>query len=417
MTLASLLAMDFSQFGPVEWGIFGGVILLVLIAFIVGCKKGFSNMSLRPISWAAACAAFVLLDLNLHQVGVDLFGGMFPAETDPVVIDLLASTLWALAAVLARGIVFGSIAGLIACSKKKKLKKAAGVDYREKYTGEEVLPNENKAYKTTAINGKIKPGPLNRLFGGIFAILNTAVVVAILASITFIVLNMTPVAENMSDFFHEDGSMFFLWNFVHTHFIDFLLIALFCVIVAKGWRDGVLNALRTVVCALLKIAVIIGAFYLPFSPVAMEGEAFEFLHTGAVNLANLIPLTETVGLDVMVVVMKIAFGIVLAIVGSLLVKLIKWLLGKLLGVVDNVSVLWFLDGVLGAIVYAVLALAVIFLLALVLYSVDYLFIEPIGEPMLNGFLFSKDSLILGNFYKMFNVTATPTLESVWGYFI
>ncbi len=408
MTLASLLALDFSAFGPVEWGVVGALALIVIIAFIVGCKKGFSNMSLRPISWAAACAAFVLLDMNLHQVGVEMFEGM---GMDSAMSNLFSGTMWAVAAVLARGIVFGAIAGLVACSKSRKVKKAAKVDYREKYTGEEVLPNENKAYKTTAINGKIKPGPLNRLFGGLFAIVNAAVVVSIIASIVFMILSLTPLKEAMAIVYAADGEFYAIWNFVHTNLLDFFMIAFFCTLVVKGFKDGILNGLRTVICPILTLAVVVFAFYLPFAPFAQEGEALGFLTVGAMNLANLIPLTETIGIEIMLPIIQVLFGLVIAIVGSLLVKLIAWLLGQILKVVDKVSVLWFLDGILGAIVYAVIALAVLFVLVLILYSIEYL----------GGFkasmVFTEGSIIMNGFYKMFNVTVSTSLQGVWSFFL
>ena len=249
MTLTSLLALDFGAFGPVEWGIFGALALTALIAFIVGCKKGFSNLKLRPISWAAACAAFVLLDMNLHQVGVEMFQGM---GMEYAVASLFSGTMWAIAAVVARGIVFGIIAGLVAGSKNKKIKAAAKIEYREKYTGEEVLPNENKAYKTTAINGKIKPGPLNRLFGGIFAIVIAAVVLSIITSIVFMILSLTPLKDVMTAVYAEDGEFYGVWSFVQTYLLDFLMIAFFCTIVVKGFKDGILNGLRTVICPILK---------------------------------------------------------------------------------------------------------------------------------------------------------------------
>ena len=407
MTLTSLLALDFSTFGPVEWSIVGVLALIIIIAFIVGCKKGFSNLSLRPLSWAAACTAFVLLDASLHPVGEELFVGM---GLDAASASLFSSTMWAVAAVVARGIVFGTIAGLISCSKNKKLKKAAKVDYHEKYTGEEVLPNENKAYKTTAINGKIKPGPLNRLFGGFFAIVNVAVVVAIVASIVFMILSLTPLKDAMAVVYAADGEFYPIWSFVKANLIDFILIAFFCTIVVKGFKDGILNGLRTVICPILKLAVIVFAFYLPFAPFAQDGEALGFLYVGAVNLANLIPLTETIGMEIMLPIIQVVFGIAIAIVGSLLVKLIAWLLGKILNVVDKVTVLWFLDGILGAIVYAVIALAIIFVIVLILYSVEYL----------GGFkasmVFTDASAIMNGFYKMFNVTVSTSLQGVWDFF-
>ena len=117
----------------------------------------------------------------------------------------------------------------------------------------------------------------------------------------------------------------------------------------------------------------------------------------------LIPVAIFAGLGIL-------FGIVLAIVGSLLVKLIAWLLGKILNVVDKVSVLWFLDGILGAIVYAVIALALIFVIVLILYSIEYM------GGFKTSMVFTDASVLMNNFYKMFNVTVSTSLEGVWAFF-
>ena len=62
MKLASLL-INFNAFGVLEWCVVGVLAVTALIAFIVGAKKGFSNLKLRPVSWAFGCLVFLLLEI------------------------------------------------------------------------------------------------------------------------------------------------------------------------------------------------------------------------------------------------------------------------------------------------------------------------------------------------------------------
>ena len=66
MRLTSML-MNSGTFGIVEWCIVGVLAVILLIAFLVGYKKGVSNLNLRPISWVFGCAAFLLLEAFLHD--------------------------------------------------------------------------------------------------------------------------------------------------------------------------------------------------------------------------------------------------------------------------------------------------------------------------------------------------------------
>ena len=397
----SALLINFSEFQLVHWIVFGVCALLALIVFCIGCKKGFSNLSLRPISWAFGCTVFVFLEIFLHDKC--FIAGML-GDTDPALVHFASSITWLVVALVARWVVFGGLYVMIKCSQKAKLAKAAAINRAEKEGAEEILSDENKVYKALPLAGKIKPGPLNRLFGGIFCLANVFIVLGAVVAFAMVVLNVTPLYDKVTWLY--TGDMEKIWGYLRTWTLDFLMIALLCAIVIKGYKEGLLNGVRTLGITLLKLAAIVFGLALPFLPMAAEGATFGFLSVGATKLTELIPLEGALAMlaNILPVVFKVIFGVLIAIVLHLIVKLIGWLLGKLLDVVDSVDALWRIDGVIGAIVYAVIAIVVVAAIGVILYVLEYYGVFVSSQ------LFSANSPIMGGMFEVFDVSLRPLLE-------
>ncbi len=404
MKLATLL-INFSTFGFAEWSVVGVLSVASLIAFICGAKKGFSNLKLRPASWAFGCAVFLLLEKSLRDSGfADALSSMENSALISFIVSLISLTI----ALVARWIVFGIISVSIRCSKKRKLKLAEEIERREKETGEEILPDENEVYRPLPINGKIKPGPLNRLFGGIFAMVNTLLILFTALALVFLILSVTPMYAKLGVVY--TGSFADVWGFMHTYALDVLLIAIACAIVIKGYRDGILIGVRRLGIWLLKIAAVVGGFYLPFSPLAADGAVFGFLTVGAQKVAALIPLPEIIPIAVTEAVCKVAFGLVLAVLAFGLAILIGWLLDKLIEAVDKSPVLWRIDGFIGAIVYIAIAALVLGLMIAVLYVLEFYGVFAASQ------LFTESSPLLSGAFGVCDTLLRPLLETVKAFF-
>lgn len=404
MKLATLL-INFSTFGFAEWSVVGVLSVVALIAFICGAKKGFSNLKLRPASWAFGCAVFLLLEKSLRDSGLaDALSFMENSALISFIVSLISLTI----ALVARWIVFGIISVSIRCSKKRKLKLAEEIERREKETGEEILPDENEVYRPLPINGKIKPGPLNRLFGGIFAMVNTLLILFTALALVFLILSVTPMYAKLGVVY--TGSFADVWGFMHTYALDVLLIAIACAIVIKGYRDGILIGVRRLGIWLLKIAAVVGGFYLPFSPLAADGAAFGFLTVGAQKVAALIPLPTIIPIVVTEAVCKVVFGLVLAVAMFGLSILIGWLLDKLIEVVDKSPVLWRIDGFIGAIVYIAIAALVLGLMIAVLYVLEFYGVFAASQ------LFTESSPLLSGAFGVCDTLLRPLLETVKAFF-
>lgn len=396
--VTTLLAVGSEQL--IQWIALGVCGVIVLIAFIAGLVKGFSNFGRRPISWAFGCAAFLVLETLFHENNFLL--NLIGLKLEPAAYSFVSTLVWLVAALLARWILFGVLGLIIKGSKSRKTKKAGKVARAEKVGGEEYLPDENKPYTPLPVDGYIKPGPLNRLFGGVFAALNTAVILALLLSVAMVIVSVTPL-RGMVEWLYG-GSFEVIWNYVRTYALDFVLIALIVMIVVKGYKVGIVYGVRSVGVFFAYIAAVVGSFYLPFSPFVAEGAALGFMTTIGVKLANLLPAVIPMGIKA--IVLKIVAGIVLAIVLCLLIKLIAWLLDKLLELVDNVAVLTVIDGVIGAIVFMAIAAAVVVVLVGVLYVLEYY------NVFMGSQLFTSKSPLLGGLYDMFDEFLRPMLEKL-----
>ena len=396
--VTTLLAVGSEQL--IQWIALGVCGVIVLIAFIAGLVKGFSNFGRRPISWAFGCAAFLVLETLFHENNFLL--NLIGLKLEPAVYSFVSTLVWLVAALLARWILFGVLGLIIKGSKNRKTKKAEKVARAEKVGGEEFLPDENKPYTPLPVDGYIKPGPLNRLFGGVFAALNTAAILALLLSVAMVIISATPLRGSIEWLY--TGSFEAIWNYVRTYALDFVLIGLIVMIIAKGYKVGVVYGVRSIGVFFAYVAAVVGAFYLPFSPLVEEGNAFGFVTTIVVKIANILP--EVIPMAIKVIAIKVVVGILLAIVLCLLVKLIAWLLDKLLELVDNVAVLTVIDGVIGAIVFMVIAAVVVVVLVAVLYLLEYYGV------FMGSQLFTAKSPLLGGMYDLFDEFLRPMLEKL-----
>ena len=408
MTTSSLL-ISFNKFGWAEWGIFGLFVAMVLYALIEGFKTGFTSVKMRTLSWAFGCAVFLLLEKFFHDRCFisKILGTMSERFADPAYASFAASITWMIVALLVRWVVFGCISVVINKYKTNLLKKADKIARQEKETGEEYLPDENKVYKPLPIDGVIKPGPLNRLFGAICSAFSAAAIGVVLIAVSVSLLRQLPLYEAIKP--HSEGGLESVWALMKNYALDIVLMTIAGAIIIKGYKDGILNGISTVGISLVKVIAIAGAMYLPFSLWTVEGGAFDFLTIGAVNLSSniAIPFLPTVG---KVLIVKLGFSVVLAVCAWIAVKLLGIACNRMMDYVDENPALWRVDGVIGALTYAIIMLAVIALILVAIYSLEYIGKFPATK------LFTENSTITTGAFGVLDVTLKPVLEYLRGIF-
>ncbi len=403
MTISSLL-INFNQFGWAEWCVLGVFGVIAVFAFIKGYKKGFINLKLRTLSWAFGCALFLGLEIFFHDKCFvnDLLKTASLKFKHDAIASFVSTGTWLVIALLVRWAVFGSIYVVSSQYKAKMLKKAAKIALREKETGEEYLPDENKVYKPLPIDGVVKSGPLGRLFGGVCQALTALSVAAVAVAIAVVVVRLTPFYQYIMP--HNNGGLSTVWQLMKSYALDIVLMTISSALIIKGYKDGILNGINTVGVTIVKVVAILGAMYLPFSIWTAPGGMFEFLTIGAENLSA--KITFPLPVVVKVAAVKACFSVVLAIVAWILVKMIGKGCDKLLDYVDDNPALWRVDGVIGAMIYFIIMLGIMAVITFMMYSIEFFGTFPMSQ------LFTENSSLAGGAFRVFDVTIKPILEQV-----
>ena len=403
MAISSLL-IKFSDFGWAEWCIVGIFAVIAVFAFIKGYRKGFINVKLRTLSWAFGCGVFVVLDKFLHDrcFVVTILQAISSKFRYAEVASFVSTATWMAVALLLRWVIFGAVHVYVSQYKARLLKKAAKIARREKETGEEYLPDENKVYKPLPIDGVIKSGPLGRLLGGFCQTMTAIAVAGTFVAIMLVVIRQTSLYQYLAPY--NTGALARVLRLVKKYAVDIVWMTLGSVIVIKGYKDGILNGINTVGVSVVKVIAIAGAMYLPFTMLTAPDGMLEFLSIGAENLGARIDIPLPAIFKTTIV--KLGFSIVLCAVAWVAVKMLAIGCDKLLDYVDDNPALWRVDGVIGALVYGIITLAVMAVMMFMMYSIEFFGTFPMSS------LFIENSSLVGGAFKAFDVTIQPLLEEI-----
>ena len=266
--------------------------VLALIALLIGVIRKFQRVSW--LSWQIA-AVFALT----------LLVGVLPAPAQGLAL-------------------FGMYAGILAGGSMLVL--AAGGAVRH------------------AMLSRMSPAPLffrilSRLLGGITALLNLAVFLAVLGAPVLAALPLFNVQPSALSFLYENA----LWReFAAPHAVDLLLCALCVVLIRAGYRIGFARSLWTILAVALGIAALGASVFLAVR--------VPFLASFAAQIAGGFPqLGAAAGVVGTLNVAAICFVVLLVVI-----ILITLLANLLLRSMSKVTALRLVDGAIMAVVFAAL---------------------------------------------------------------
>ncbi len=390
--------MEFVQ-ANLQWFILGIVVLIALIPFGVGLKKGFRKMSWAGWIWGGTAVAFYFLHKLLWNV--EPVQNMFASlPLDDGVKSFLFALIVAVACVLIVMIVVGIFAAIIRPHKKKEpteyQKEVA--EAKEKAKCIDLDEDEIMARKRR----KGKPCFINRLFGGIFNLVNFAVILAGIVAVAAIVLNVTPLKDGALKSVFEHEIFLLVWDYIAVYTWDFLIIGFILAMGYSGYKAGMACGLYHLIKPLGFIAVIAVSFWLPFTNWTVNGP-LTFLMSFTKAIASIIP--EMVPQNIAMIIGAIGVGAVLAIVlcvvWGLLLLAIKALINKSL----KRSFWRFIDGIVGALIKVIIAVLILAILLAILYLVQYFGVDL--SPVV-----SSESPILGGALKTFETYLKPILDKI-----
>ena len=349
----------------------GLIALVASIGLIVGVVKSYTKLRPDGIVWTLASLVFVLINKIFLESKVLAKAKAYlpmPANIVNFLNAMLVLTILAFVIVL----IFAILALILKVSSCARARKAAKVERLEE-EGEEVVFNENKEYKKLPLKGKKVTRIINRVFGALSGAINAVVVTLTLIAMTMMVLYVTPLSRGVLSMVYTQGIMGLAWSFIQKYAFDFFIIGFVIYMIRKGWKVGFLEGLRKLVAFIGYLAALVGPFVLMFTVPTAEGGAFAFLGNFAALLASVLGGVTKGLVTGMVanIVGRVVVGFALMLFFLAMMTGFNWLMKKFVDLVDDVKVLSAIEKTLATILFFVFALAIIFVLMSIMYTLTY----------------------------------------------
>lgn len=382
-----------------QWFILGIAIIIALIPFGVGFKKGFRKMSWAGWIWGGTAVAVYFLrgllwDLEFVQ---NFLGGLPLGEKTKAFFFTLVLTIVIILVVM---IIVGIFGAIVRPHKKKaptEYQKAVSAE-KERVACLDLDEDEILARKRR----KEKPCFINRLFGGIFNLVNFAVILAAIAAVAAIILNVTPLKDGALKPVFEHEIFKLVWQYVSVYTWDFLLIGFVLAMAYSGYKVGVACGLYSLIKPLGFIALIVVSFWLPFTNWAVEGP-LSFLMNFSKAIASIIPamVPANIALIIGAVGVGLVLAVILCVVWGLLLLAFKALINKSLR-----RPFWtFIDGIIGVVIRLIIGVLIAAVIITLLYVIQYLGVD------MSAFI-SAESPILGGAFEMLEAYLKPILDKL-----
>ncbi len=356
--LQMLLASNLMKKLPLYGFLAVGVILLIV--FIVGMCKGFFRVSKGGIVWAITGVGFIAL--------YKFMPNLLESTLSKTALKAHTQVVWGAALLVSLVVVMllsRAILGMIFKPKAKakaetKTESSEGYEYQLDDVVEEHYAEKPTKYE---IKRRTAPGILSRLGGGVTALLNLAVVLAMVAAIGLFVINAFKIKGGVEGLIGGDLAEV-LNTYLLPYVLDFLIVCIVLFVGKRGFYTGTIGLTRIL---LMKVGILAAIGF---------GLAAPFI--GAVNRISIIAtlIERCAGLYAKVsfvspaLLGKVTLGVLFAIVGVLAVVLLNLLLKVLIEWVESTTVLRIIDGIFATLIYLVLALGICAVLWGGLYVLD-----------------------------------------------
>lgn len=374
MALHTLLAIEPKQILTIAL-IACGVILL--IAFFIGCKKGFCKIGWGGLTWTVAAIAAIVVCKKLSGANNPLT--KIGALSGKAVLSDALLAIAAIAASVLAALLLNAIASLIFRPRKKK----------------EEDDIEDIYFSEKGVN------IIDRLVGGIVCVLNTALILAGILLIALVVANITPLKNTLSAVY-ENGVVAKVMDQAKIYAMDVLSVGVVILIARAGYRSGALGSLRTLLITFGGLLITVLGFGLPFlAPDAAVISTVVQKCTGLIEA----PVSK-VSAALVPIAGKLISGVVLVVILMIVYMLLNFILKIFSRAVKSSKPFRVVDGTLACLLYLVIGAAVVTVFWALLYALEYC-----GLYGFSG-LFTTESPFVNSVYELCAEYIAPHLEKI-----
>lgn len=344
---------------------------ILLIALLWGWIKGYRKVSWGGIVWAATSALYFAMNT---EYGKTLINGIKVTmkTKDGTVHDLSGLVLFALAgACVLVGLLVYGICALIFRRKRKKVLKREPAEVKRDIFGNEYEYDDDYDFdekdEYVEILKKEKRGPslLGRLMGSIFSLLNVAMAMLVILLVAVLIIDCTLLKTTLTALYEisvmEEPLMETVVPFAKQYALDIAIIGLMISIACKGRRKGLLESIRTLVTKVGSVALIVLAFYIPFSAQVAGTEAntngmfYKFVR----YFVDMMIKQMGGNFEMMATIVgQLIAGALMAIAVSIVMMILNFLLRKVNFALRKNKFIRNLDGSISCMVYLIIGMAV-----------------------------------------------------------
>ena len=384
----------------------GGLAVILLVAFLIGLKKGVRRISWTGIVWLVASVAFVLANKGVGDEfrtrAVSLASGL-AKDVQPCVGTLLLS----IATVVAVLVLYGIVSLFLRPSAKEKRRRVDPYAFSEdemQYEEDYEEYQERRGYVKQGYQG---PNLLGRLLGGVLCVLNVGMVFAVTVAVALLLVNATGLKAYANGLFDNDNVKTVL-SYAKQYALDFLFIGILIAFACKGRKKGFLETLRSLLTSIGMVGAIVLGFYLPFKttvsgvePEGAESVVFHLVYRCEDAVAS---MGGTLG-ELAPILSKIGAGILLVTVFVTVVLLISWALKTANRSIAEVGFLRVIDGSVALVLYLIIGFIVCVAIWALLAVLSYYDVFAVRD------LFAKGNTLSNAFFKVCQSYANSFLQA------
>ena len=365
--LTNTEAFDLLQKLPIFIGAFAAVVLFV--AFVIGCAKGFRKMSWGGCVWIAASGGYFLLERAFGEENPlkPVLSNVIEGEQT---LTFMASFLCALACVVV-ALALQGVCSLLFRPRMKLVDKEKCHYTRDKAATDDNCDDYEKfsSRKVVVRKGMGKPSFFGRVLGGLIGAMNMAALLAALLSLALLAVCATRLNEGFFAPAFQNEYMPRLQDYALRYTFDFLMIGCILKTARSGFEKGFMQSLRFLAIGVGRLLGVGFAFYAPFSSMALSVEegGVRILHSyvyRCIEAAKMMGLPETYA----PLVGKLLAGVLLCVLVLIVFAVFSFFFKRLTEAIDRLKVMRMIDGMFACVIYLAIGAAICAAIGSVFYA-------------------------------------------------
>lgn len=384
--------------------ILGGIAIAAVLGLFIGFGKGFTRVNSWGLEFIIAAAVVLALGGVIGKVGDGIMPGLLMLGLTVVALIVLK-------------ILSGGLRGLFRKGKKRRMAReddedadefdVEGVDEDDDGMNDAMDEDElddyehpskkkGKKKKRKIDNSEIRGacGVVDRIFGAIALAVKGAVIMTLLFSLVLVLIDLIQieaVTNAVKDIYAGE-----LWKLLKPRVMDLFVVAIIFLCVKSGYASGFSQTLWSI----LVLAMFVGAGFvswnLAFNSPSFAGaaqslanklETFAFLE----KVKDFLPLL-TIAKSILTVAVFALLVVVIVILKAFVPKILLW--------ARDSDVVYFIDGVFGAIFATAVVLAVLIFIGFALQPISDLemlakFTSYFSDSQLAKYIYGDNIILAG----------------------